>query len=90
MRNKRVAATFALIAVALAFLFTITLVGLIGNWVQNNRSITNRTDTEEIQYRLLIGILAIGLFIMILCMIFFLMYIEVFFSSSTRQWTRRY
>jgi len=89
MRNKRIAATFALLAVTLAFFFTIVLVGLIGNAVHNNLYITNRTDAEDTQNKLLIAILSIGLFMMILCVIFFIMYVQVFFSARTRQSIRR-
>jgi len=89
MRNKRIAATFALLAVTLAFFFTIVLVGLIGNTVHNNLYITNRTDAEDTQNKLLIAILSIGLFMMILSIIFFIMYVQVFFSARTRQSIRR-
>jgi Na+/alanine symporter len=88
MRNKRVAATFALLAVTFALFFTIVLVGLIGNAVQKNMHMTDLTETEKTQYKLLITILAIASFNMIYCMLFFVMYIRVFFSSSTRQSSR--
>jgi uncharacterized BrkB/YihY/UPF0761 family membrane protein len=89
MRNKRIAATFALLAVTLAFFFTIVLIGLMGNAIQNNLYITDLTDADKIQNKLLIAILSIALFIMTLCTIFFIMYIRVFFSSSARQLSRR-
>jgi uncharacterized BrkB/YihY/UPF0761 family membrane protein len=89
MRNKRIAATFALLAVILAFFFIIVLVGLIGNAVQNNLYTTNLTDAEKTQDKLLIAILSIALFMMVLCIIFFIMYVRVFFSPLTRQSTTR-
>ncbi|CAF1076850.1 unnamed protein product [Rotaria sordida] len=89
MGNKRIAATFALLAVILAFFFTIVLIGLAGNSVQNNLSKTERTSAEEVQHKLLIAILSIALFIMILCIIFFAMYIKVLLSSSVRKITVR-
>jgi hypothetical protein len=89
MRNKRVAATFALLAVTLAFFFTIVLIGLSGNSIQNYLYITTHTDAEKIQNRLLIAILSIALFIMMLCITFFITYIRVFFSSRTRLSSRR-
>ncbi|CAF1078390.1 unnamed protein product [Rotaria sordida] len=89
MSNKRIAATFALLAVILAFFFTIVLIGLAGNSVQNNLSKTERTSAEEVQHKLLIAILSIALFIMILCIIFFAMYIKVLLSSSVRKITMR-
>ncbi|CAF1018498.1 unnamed protein product [Adineta ricciae] len=78
VRNKRVAATFALIAVTLAFFFTIILVGLTANSIQRDQ------DLYDMQRRLIIAILSIALFILTQCLIFFLMYISVFFSSATR------
>ena len=84
MRNRRIAATFALVVVILAFLFLIVLIGLIGNSIQNNLYANNRTDTDNIQNKLLIAILAIATVPAIFCIIFFLIYIRVFFSSSTR------
>ncbi|UJR16101.1 hypothetical protein I4U23_003013 [Adineta vaga] len=77
-RNKRIAATFALIAVTLAFFFTIVLIGLSANSVQRNQ------DLYPIQYKLIIAILSIALFILTQCIIFFMIYISVFFSSETR------
>ncbi|CAF2634777.1 unnamed protein product [Rotaria sp. Silwood2] len=88
-RNKRVSATFALLAVILAFFFTIVLVGLAGNSVQNNLSKTERTNVEQIQDKLLIAILSIALLIITLCMTFFTMYTKVLFSSSTHKITMR-
>lgn len=89
MRNKRIAATFALATVILAFLFSIVLVGLIGNAVQLTLYTTDRTDAEKTQDKILITILSISSFMVMLCIIFFIMYIHVFFSPSTRQSTRR-
>ena len=90
MRNKRAAFVFALSAVILAFFFTIVLVGLTGNSIQlNSRPVTKRTNAEETQYKLLIAILAMALFVMILYMIFFIIYIRVFVSLSTRRSTKR-
>lgn len=85
IRNKRIAATFALLAVALAFCFTIVLIGLTGNSIQNFFYKSDLTDADRIQNKLLIGILSIAVFIILLCLTFFIMYIRVFFSSSTRQ-----
>lgn len=85
MRNKRIAATFALLAVTLAFFFTIVLIGLAGNSIQNNFYMTNSTDADKVQNKILIAILSIASVIMILCITFFIIYIRVFFSSSTRQ-----
>ncbi|CAF0912815.1 unnamed protein product [Rotaria sp. Silwood1] len=85
IQNKRVAATSALLAVTLAFLFTIVLVGLAGNSVQNNLSKTDRTNVEKVQDKLLIAILSLAVLVMILCMIFFIMYTKVLFSSSTQK-----
>lgn len=84
VRNKRIAATFALAAVTLAFFFLIILIGLIGNAIQNNLYANDRTDVDNIQNKLLIAIISIATVPAIFCMIFFLLYIRVFFSSSTR------
>lgn len=85
LRSKRVAATFALLAVTLAFLFMIVLVGLIGNTVQTYIRLTEPVDTDPTQFKLLIAILSIGAFVIVLCMIFFLMYGRVFFARSARR-----
>jgi hypothetical protein len=83
VRNKRIAATFALLAVILAFFFSIVLVGLSANAVQLDQyfgdSILNRN-----QYKLMIAILSLAAFNITLCLAFFIMYITVFFSSPTR------
>jgi ABC-type Fe3+ transport system permease subunit len=85
VRNKRIAAKFALLAVTLAFCFLIVLIGLIGNAIQNNQYMSDRTDADNVQNKLLIAIISIAIFILILCIIFFIMFIRVFFSPSTRQ-----
>lgn len=84
MRNKRITATFALVAVTLAFLFLIVLIGLIGNAIQNNLYANDRTDADKIQNRLLIAILSIASALIIFCIMFFIIYMRVYFSSSIR------
>ncbi|CAF1588462.1 unnamed protein product [Rotaria magnacalcarata] len=84
-RNKRVAATFALLAVVLTFFFTIVLIGLIGNSVQINLSETQRTNAEQVQDKLSIAILSFAVPTMIACMVFFAVYTTVLFSSCTSQ-----
>jgi len=85
VRNKRIAATFALIAVTLALLFTIVLVGLTANAIQVYQYPHNGLSLNTVQYQLIIAILSIALFIITHCILFFIMYISVFFSSSTRR-----
>jgi hypothetical protein len=46
---------------------------------------SDRTDADNVQNKLLIAIISIAIFILILCIIFFIMFIRVFFSPSTRQ-----
>jgi len=87
VRNKRIAATFALIAVTLAFFFTIVLIGLTANAIQIYQNPDFYIGLESTQYKLIIAILSIAAFILTQCIIFFIMYISVFFSSSTRQST---
>lgn len=84
LRNKRITATFALVAVTLAFLFLIVLIGLIGNAIQNNLYANDRTDADKIQNRLLIAILAIACALMLFSIVFFILYIRVYFSSTIR------
>ena len=85
MKNKRQASTSALIAVTLAFFLMIVLVGLTGNTVQTNLYLTNVTDADKIQHKLLIAMLSVGSFVVVLCIIFFLLFSRVFFSPSYRQ-----
>jgi hypothetical protein len=87
VRNKRIAATFALIAVTLAFFFAIVLIGLTGNAIQIYQNPAFSTGLETTQYKLIIAILSIAAFILTQCIVFFIMYITVFFSSSTRRST---
>jgi hypothetical protein len=85
VQNKRLAAIFALIAVTVAFFFNIVLIGLTANIIQLDQ---NFGLTNNKQYQLLSAILAIALFIFTLCIAFFIMFTIVFFSSSTRRWTK--
>ncbi|CAF0790898.1 unnamed protein product [Adineta steineri] len=87
VQNKRIAATFALIAVTFAFFFTIVLVGLTANSIQIYKHSNVAHPLDRRQYKLIIAILSIGLFLMTNCIIFFLLYIRVFFSSLTRRST---
>ncbi len=88
MRNKRIAATFALIAVTLAFFFAIVLIGLTANAVQLDQYPGKDSILQRNQYKLIIAILSLAAFIVTLCLSFFLMYLSVFFSSSTRRPTK--
>lgn len=78
VRNKRIAATFALIAVGLAFLFTIVLVGLTANALQLNANLYTQ------QHRLVIAILSIALFILTQCLAYMFIYAGVFVSFAAR------
>jgi hypothetical protein len=82
------AATFALIPVTLAFFFTIVLVGLTANSIQIDHYSIYTQHLDRTQYKLLIAILSIALFIITLCLTFFIMYISIFFSLFTRQSTK--
>ena len=84
VRNKRVAATFALLATTLAFFFSIVLVGLTANAIQIDQHLSGST-LETRQYKLIIAILSLAATNILFCLLFFVMYICVFFSSSTRQ-----
>ena len=88
-RNKRSAATFALIAVTLAFCFMIVLIGLIGNAIQNNLYVNSTVDADKVQNKLLIAMISISAAIVLLCMIFFAMFISVCFSPATRPSNKR-
>lgn len=83
------AATFALIAVTMAFLFMVVLVGLSGNAVLNFRYAVDRTDAGKTQEKLQISMLAIANFIMLICVAYFVLYITVLFSRFTRLSSRR-
>lgn len=67
----------------------IVLIGLIGNTFQTYRYVTDRTDIDKLQEKLLIAILALAAFVVILCLIYFILYIRVFLSLSTRS-TQKY
>lgn len=86
VRNKRIAATFALIAVGLAFLFDIVLIGLTANGIQMYNF--GSLNLQNIQSKLIIAELSLAAFDLILYIIFFIIYISVFFSSHTRQPTK--
>ncbi|CAF1204340.1 unnamed protein product [Adineta ricciae] len=66
LKNKRQASTSALIAVTLAFFLMIVLVGLTGNTVQTNLYLTNVTDADKIQHKLLIAMLSSSILFSIL------------------------
>ena len=83
------AATFALLAVAMAFLCMVVLVGLVGNAVQNFRYVTDRTDADKTQQRIIVSMLAIAGFILLLCAAYVVLYTTVFFSRFTRLSSRR-
>ena len=85
VRNKRAAATVALIATILAFLFSIVLVGLTANAIQINQYDAYGLLVETKQYKLLIAILSLAAWNVTLCLVFFAMYISIFLSSSTRR-----
>jgi hypothetical protein len=82
VNHKRIAATFALIAVTLAFFFAIVLVGLTANGIQVDNAVGGSL-LDPTTYQLISAILALALFIMALCIAFFIIYICVYFSSST-------
>ena len=85
LQNKRQASTAALVAVTLAFFLMVVLVGLTGNTVQTNFYLTNVSDADKIQQKLVIAMLSVGSFVVVLCIIFFLLYSRVFFSPSYHQ-----
>lgn len=85
VKDRRVAATLALIAVTIAFFFTIVLIGLTANAVQIHQYPLYNGDLDSTQYKLVISILSLAAFILTLCITYFIMYISVFFSSDTRR-----
>jgi hypothetical protein len=67
----------------------IVLIGLIGNAIQNNLYANSSVDADKVQNKLLIAMISIAAAIVLLCMIFFVMFIRVFFSPATRPSNRR-
>ena len=94
VNDKRVAATFALIATIIGFILSIVLLAFTANTIQLYPAVSDETPEALLtpintkQRKLIIAMLALSIFNLVLCFSFFIIYNIVYFSPFTRRPTK--